>query len=72
MLQKKNILITGVGKGIGYELLKQCLDNGSYVYGLTRSKSDLKKFRKLKNCKIVSLNQMHPDLFLQMEMKIAK
>lgn len=52
MLQKKNILITGVGKGIGYELLKQCLDNGSYVYGLTRSKSDLKKFRKLKNCKI--------------------
>tara|TARA_A100001015_G_scaffold279979_1_gene341687 strand:- start:1683 stop:2417 length:735 start_codon:yes stop_codon:yes gene_type:complete len=52
MLKKKNILITGVGKGIGYELVKQCLNNGSYVYGLTRSKSDLKKFKNLKNCKI--------------------
>ena len=52
MLKKKNILITGVGKGIGYELVKQCLSNGSYVYGLTRSKSDLKKFKNLTNCKI--------------------
>ena len=52
MLKKKNILITGVGKGIGYELVKQCLSNGYYVYGLTRSKSDLKKFKNLENCKI--------------------
>ena len=52
MLKRKNILITGVGKGIGYELVKQCVHNGSYVYGLTRSKSDLKKFKNFKNCKI--------------------
>ena len=52
MLKKKNILITGVGKGIGFELVKQCLESGSYVYGLTRSKNDLKKFKKFKNCKI--------------------
>ena len=47
MLKKKNILITGVGKGIGFELVKQCLESGSYVYGLTRSKNDLKKVQKI-------------------------
>ena len=52
MLKKKNILITGVGKGIGFELVKQCLESGSYVYGLTRSKNDLKSSKNFKNCKI--------------------
>ena len=50
--QKKNLLITGVGKGLGEEFLKFFLSKGFYVYGITRSGEDLKKFKLLKNCKI--------------------
>ncbi len=52
MLSKKNIIVTGVGKGLGYDLLKRIIFYGGFVYGITRSKSDLKKFKNLKNCKI--------------------
>lgn len=49
------IFISGVGKGIGYELLKKCIDQDIFVYGITRSKSDLKKFLKFGNkCKVFS------------------
>ena len=51
-LKNKNILITGVGKGIGYELLKDFANRGAFVYGLTRSKSDLIKIGKSKNFKV--------------------
>ena len=45
MLSKKNIIVTGVGKGLGYDLLKRIIFYGGFVYGITRSKSDLKKFK---------------------------
>lgn len=52
MLLNKNIIVTGVGKGLGYDLLKKIVSYEGYVYGVTRSSDDLKKFRKIKNCKI--------------------
>ena len=39
MLSNKNIIVTGVGKGLGFD-------------GITRSKSDLKKFKNIKNCRV--------------------
>ncbi len=51
-LNRKNILISGVGKGLGEQMTKQFVRAGAYVYGITRSKSDLKKFRNTKNLKI--------------------
>ena len=51
-LYKKNILITGVGKGLGEEFVKYFISRGFFVFGITRSKSDLIKFRSFKNCKI--------------------
>ena len=47
----KIVLVTGVGKGIGKYLLKHLSENGAFVYGLTRSKTDIKKL-KFKNTKI--------------------
>ena len=52
MLRNKNIFITGVGKGIGKETCEACIKNGAFVYGITRSKRDVKKFKKYKNVKI--------------------
>ena len=52
MLKNKNIFITGIGKGIGEETLKACIKNGAFVYGITRSQNDIKKFKKYENAKI--------------------
>ena len=52
MLKNKNIFITGIGKGIGKETFEACVKNGAFVYGITRSKKDIKKFKKYKNTKI--------------------
>ena len=52
MLTKKNIIVTGVGKGLGYDLLHRIISYGGFVYGITRSRSDLKKFKNLKKCKV--------------------
>lgn len=48
-LENKNILITGAGKGIGLSCVIDCLKNGANVFALTRSKNDLKNFKKQKN-----------------------
>jgi len=52
MLSNKNIIVTGVGKGLGFNLLNKIISYNGYVYGITRSKSDLKKFKNIKNCKV--------------------
>jgi len=52
MLSNKNIIVTGVGKGLGFDLLNKIISYNGYVYGITRSKSDLKKFKNIKNCKV--------------------
>ena len=52
MLKNRSIIVTGVGKGLGFDLLNKIIFNGGFVYGVTRSKSDLIKFKGIKNCKI--------------------
>lgn len=53
-LKNKNILITGAGKGLGRDMVENFSKNGAFVYGITRSKSDLKYFKNLKNVKVFS------------------
>ncbi len=69
MLKNKNIIITGVGKGLGFDLLKTVTSYNGYVYGITKSKSDLKKFKNIKNCKVflgnVSNTKIIKKIFLQ-------
>ena len=45
-LNKKTIMISGVGKGLGKIFLENCIENGAFVIGFTRSKIDLKKIKK--------------------------
>lgn len=55
MIKKKSIFISGVGKGIGRDLLIKSVNEGFFVYGITRSKSDIKQFDIYKkNCKVFS------------------
>jgi len=63
MLKNKSIIVTGVGKGLGMDMLKQIIDYGGFVYGITRSRNDVKKFRKIKNCKVFVGNVNNAKLF---------
>ena len=65
MLQNKNIVVTGVGKGLGYDLLKKIISYNGYVYGITRSKKDLKKFDKINNCKVFIGDVKNKNIFLK-------
>lgn len=65
MLQNKNIIVTGVGKGLGYDLLKKIISYNGYVYGITRSKKDLKKFDKINNCKVFIGDVKNKNIFLK-------
>lgn len=51
ILNDKTILITGIGKGIGEAVCRIALKEGAFVYGITRTKEDLKKFKNEKNLK---------------------
>jgi len=51
ILKNKNIFVTGVGKGIGLDLLHEIIKEGGFVYGVTRSKLDIKNIKN-KNAKI--------------------
>ena len=52
ILKDKNILITGAGKGIGRQLVNDCVNGGAFVYCLIKSKSDNAKFNNTNNIKI--------------------
>lgn len=43
LLKNQNIFVTGVGKGIGFDLVNEIIKEGGFVYGITRSKDDTKK-----------------------------
>ena len=51
-LKNKNILVTGVGKGLGKNMVESFVKSGAFVYGVTRSRSDINKFKNLKNLKV--------------------
>ena len=47
--ENKNILVTGISKGLGFEICKLLLSNSYNVYGLGRnSNSELEKFDNFK------------------------
>tara|TARA_Y100000816_G_C26073016_1_gene564616 strand:- start:238 stop:975 length:738 start_codon:yes stop_codon:yes gene_type:complete len=52
ILKNKTIFVTGIGKGIGKSICEVALQNGAFVYGLTRSKKDIKSIKKNENLKI--------------------
>ncbi len=74
MLTNKNIIVTGVGKGLGYDLLHRIISYDGFVYGITRSKSDLKKFKNLKKCKVFLGDVQDSNVFKKIinESKIDK
>ena len=51
-LTNKNILITGVGKGLGRIMMNEFTKAGAFVYGVTRSKSDFKNFKNNNRVKL--------------------
>ena len=53
MFKKKCVFITGVGKGSGEATFNKFSKKGFFIYGITRSKNDLKKFKST-NSKIYS------------------
>ena len=61
-LKNKNILITGVGKGLGRNMVESFLESGAYVYGITRSANDIKNFKKHKNLKIFRVDVRNSNL----------
>ena len=62
-IKNKNILVTGVGKGLGRNMVESFSKNGAFVYGITRSKSDLKFFKNLKNVKIFCGDVRNSSIF---------
>ena len=45
---RNSVLITGVGKGLGLEILNECLKKNFFVYGVIRNKKDYEILSKKK------------------------
>ena len=52
ILRNKTVLISGIGKGIGLSICEKAIQNGAFVYGITRSVKDIRKIKHNKNLKI--------------------
>ena len=65
MFKNKNILVTGVGKGIGKEVLANCIKNNYFVYGICRSRSDYKDLLKYKNKSMIFFGDVTNEKFLK-------
>ena len=53
LLLKKNILISGIGKGLGLDMYYKCIDHGAFVYGFADPEKMFKNKQKyLRNSKI--------------------
>ncbi len=72
MLSNKNIIVTGVGKGLGFDLLNRIISYDGYVYGITRSKEDLKKFKNIKNCTVFLGDVRNASVFKKIISKSKK
>jgi NAD(P)-dependent dehydrogenase (short-subunit alcohol dehydrogenase family) len=49
---KKGVIVTGVGKGIGRQILNYFIEKEIFVYGITRNKKDIVDLLNNKYCKI--------------------
>lgn len=49
---KKGVIVTGVGKGIGRQILNYFIEKEIFVYGITRNKKDILDLLNNKYCKI--------------------
>ena len=65
--ENKNILVTGISKGLGFEICKLLLSNSYNVYGLGRnSNSELEKFDNFKfiNIDLINIGLLHFQIIL--------
>ena len=52
-LENKNILVTGISRGLGFEICKILLDNSYNVYGIGRNSNvNLEKYDNFKFIKL--------------------
>lgn len=65
LLENKNILITGAGKGIGESCVYNSSNKGGYIFALIKNKIDNKKFLKIKNIKIYNGDVRDKNLILK-------
>tara|TARA_B100001057_G_C22851305_1_gene951082 strand:+ start:1052 stop:1792 length:741 start_codon:yes stop_codon:yes gene_type:complete len=65
ILKNKNILITGGGKGIGEECIKNFTSKGGFVFAIIRKKKDFKKFKLLKDIKLYNGNADNKSLIIK-------
>lgn len=69
---KKNVLVTGAGKGIGENIVKLFLSKGYFVYALIKDKKDNIKFKNFRNISIINGNVKNINLINRIILKSNK